>query len=301
MKKIKTKKKKSLGDIILNFIIVAVVLAGIGLLAYPSVANWWNARHNSHAVAEYDDVVANMNTEEYQAMWSDAEAYNIRLQSNRNRWNPTEAEHSEYESLLNPKNIGMLTYVEIPKISVKLPVYHGTEETTLSVAVGHLEGSSLPVGGIGTHVIMSGHSALPSARLFTDLAKVEIGDKFYLHTLGTVLAYQVKAINTVLPHEYEYFRIDKERDLCTLVTCTPYGVNSHRLLVTGERVEYVPDDTEAAPDDTANQGNREELTGLSTEHKVGLAAIGTSVICLILFSAVVNRTSKKDKKGGHAE
>lgn len=293
------KKKKSLSDILLNVIIVAVIVAGVGLLSYPTVANWWNGRHNSHAVAAYEDAVSHMDMELYQTMWGNAEAYNKDLLTRIDRWKPSDGQHEEYNSLLNLDNIGILTYVEIPRISVKLPVYHGTDETTLAVAVGHLEGSSLPVGGTASHVILSGHSALPSARLFTDLAKVEVGDKFYLHTLGTILAYEVKEINVVLPHEFEYFDIDMERDLCTLVTCTPYGVNSHRLLVTGERIEYTPEKNSNGEVITPDI-QEEKPVGMSNEQKFGFVAIGVSVACLGLFSVVVNHGSKK-KKGGHSE
>lgn len=290
------KKKKSVGNILLNIVIIGIVLAGISLLAYPTVANWWNARHNSHAMAVYQETVADMNAEEYVAMWSDAEAYNLALQKKgQSRWKPTKTDSEVYNSLLNPGNLGIMAYVDIPKISVKLPVYHGTDETTLAVAVGHLEGSSLPAGGIGTHVIMSGHSALPSARLFTDLNKVEVGDRFYLHTLDAVLAYEVREINVVLPHEFEYFAIDPERDLCTLVTCTPYGVNSHRLLVTGERTEYVSEDNAEVSEEAKKPDSDVTSVGLSTEQKVGIGAIGVSVIALGLFSIIVNH--KPGKKG----
>lgn len=293
-------KKKSFGGIVLNLIIVAVVIAGIGLLAYPSVANWWNMRHNSHAVAAYEEAVANMDSELFERMWSDAEAYNVDLQTRARRWKPTEEQHAEYNGLLNPDDTEILCYVEIPKIPVKLPVYHGTEEMTLSVAVGHLEGSSLPVGGSGSHVVMSGHSALPSARLFTDLVKLEIGDKFYLHTLGVTMAYEVREINTVLPDQFEYFDIDAERDLCTLVTCTPYGVNSHRLLVTGERIEYAPEEGTNAPVITPEQNEPTQPASLSNEHRFGLIVLGASVLGLTILFVVVNHGSGK-KKGRHLE
>lgn len=287
------KKKKKLGDVVFGLVIGAVLLAGVGLLLYPTVANWYNESHASRAIAAYEDAIAQVSTEDYDRMMADAQAYNASLDQTIDRWKPDEDEHAVYESLLDVTGTGIMAYVEIPKIHVKLPIYHGTEETTLAVAVGHLEGSSLPVGGVGSHVVMSGHSALPSARLFTDLAQVEIGDVFTVSTLGQVMTYQVDAINVVLPHEFELFALDPEQDYVTLVTCTPYGVNSHRLLVRGTRIfpetedpveSAVPERTDAPVEDASmvSMGFREAPAVI----------LCVLVVCLGMF---VLRSYKKRK------
>lgn len=230
------KKNGKLVNVLLWVVIAAALLLGAGLLLYPTVSNWYNTSHASRAVAGYEKAISDMSEIEAQAMLSAARAYNDSLYRDQNRWEPDEERHKEYEGLLDVTGTGIMGYIEIPCISVKLPIYHGTDEAVLSIAVGHMEGSSLPIGGLGAHTVLSGHSALPSAKLFTDLSKVQVGDTFYVNTLNETLTYQVKEINTVLPHELELLTLDRARDLCTLVTCTPYGVNSHRLLVTGERV-----------------------------------------------------------------
>lgn len=231
------KGAKSKKDIIITVLTVLLIVAGIGLLSYPSVSNWWNQRHQSHAIAGYTEAIEGMSAEDYAAYLSEAQAYNEYLRNAVGRFCPTEEESEWYRSLLNITGDGIMAYIEIPKIDVKLPIYHGTEETVLQVAVGHLEGSSLPIGGPGTHTALSGHRGLPSAKLFTQLDKLEVGDKFYISVLGENHEYTIDNIDVVLPEDMSGLEIEEGKDYCTLITCTPYGVNSHRLLVRGIRTE----------------------------------------------------------------
>ena len=220
-----------------TIVLSLVFLIGLSLLLYPTLSDWWNSFHQSHAIASYAEAVAEMDDVSYEQAWAQAQAYNETLRSNNRRYQPTEEETEQYENLLNISGNGIMGYIEIPAIGVSLPIYHGTEDTVLQIAIGHIEGSSLPVGGPGTHCVVSGHRGLPSAKLFTDLDKLTEGDTFMLRVLDEVLTYEVDQIHIVEPHEVSLLEIEEGRDLCTLVTCTPYGVNSHRLLVRGHRIE----------------------------------------------------------------
>ena len=220
-----------------TIVLLLVFLIGLSLLLYPTASDWWNSFHQSHAIASYAEAVAEMDDVSYEQAWAQAQAYNETLRSNNRRYQPTEEETEQYENLLNISGNVIMGYIEIPAIGVSLPIYHGTEDTVLQIAIGHIEGSSLPVGGPGTHCVVSGHRGLPSAKLFTDLDKLTEGDTFMLRVLDEVLTYEVDQIHIVEPHEVSLLEIEEGRDLCTLVTCTPYGVNSHRLLVRGHRIE----------------------------------------------------------------
>ena len=223
---------------IFTIIVVLVFLTGVGLIAYPTFSDWWNSIHQSHAVATYVESVNNLSNEEYERMWKEAQAYNEELKErDRMSFILTEEEQKVYNSLLDVTGTGIMGYVDIPKLDVTLPIYHGTDEAVLQIAIGHIAGTSLPVGDDGTHCVISGHRGLPRAKLFTDLNKMEIGDVFTLHVLDSVLFYEVDKISIVLPDELENLAAEPDKDLCTLVTCTPYGVNSHRLLVRGHRTE----------------------------------------------------------------
>lgn len=178
-----------------------------------------------------------MDAEEYERMWNDAVEYNTNLLSKSNRYNMTDEQRAEYESILDVTGTGIMGYIEIPSIDVSLPIYHGTNESVLQIAIGHIESSSLPVGGIGTHCVISGHRGLPSAKLFTDIDQLQNGDRFLIQVLDRTLTYEVDQIRIVLPSELQDLEIDPNQDYCTLVTCTPYGVNTHRLLVRGHRVD----------------------------------------------------------------
>lgn len=224
--------KKHLSTILL----LGVMAVGLTLLLYPSVSDYWNSFHQSRAIASYSESVAMMTQADYDQMWSEAEAFNLSA-ARRNSINLPEEERAVYESLLNVSETGIMGYIEIPKISVSLPVYHGTEDSVLQIAVGHLDGTSLPVGGPSTHCVLSGHRGLPSARLLTDLDKMTEGETFMLHILNQTLTYEVDQIRIVEPQELNELQIIENGDYCTLVTCTPYGINSHRMLVRGVRTE----------------------------------------------------------------
>ena len=226
-------------DRLFTIILVSVMLAGIGLLAYPSLADYWNSFHQSRAVMSYAEHVSDMNAEEYDRLLSEAKAYNERFVENGLNWHLTEEEKAEYESVLDVDGSGVIGYIRIPKIDVMLPVYHGTEENVLQTSIGHLEGSSLPVGGESTHCLLSGHRGLPSARLFTDLDQLREGDTFTITVLNDTLTYEVDHIWIVEPEDLSHLTIEKGNDLCTLITCTPYGINTHRLLVRGHRIPNV--------------------------------------------------------------
>ena len=226
-----------------TILLVLILLTGVSLLLYPTVSDYWNSFHQSQAIASYVEAVAEIDNTDYEKMWQEAVAYNEKLKDNSGRWTPTDEELEEYERLLNVSDTGIMGYIEIPKIKVSLPIYHGTDEAILQIAIGHIPGSSLPVGGKGTHCVVSGHRGLPSAKLFTDLDQMEEGDLFMMRILDETLTYEVDQIRIVEPEELSDLEIDEDKDLCTLVTCTPYGINSHRLLVRGHRVENLKEDT----------------------------------------------------------
>lgn len=231
-----------------TIIAVLVFITGLSLLLYPTVSNYWNSLHQSRVVANYSDTMAKMDKKEKQAEIDRAVEYNARLVNNGGRFTPSVSELSEYKSLLNADGTGMMGYVTIPKIQVKLAIYHTVDDSVLQVGVGHLEGSSLPVGGSSTHCVISSHRGLPSAKLFTELDRLKKGDVFYLHVYDRVLAYQVDNIAIVEPTDYGLLEIEEGKDLCTLLTCTPYGINTHRLLVRGHRVENVMDEKNLTAD-----------------------------------------------------
>lgn len=217
--------------------ILLIFLIGLSLLLYPSVSDYINAKNQTRAITEYAEDVEKQTAEENENMWQQAVRYNEELASHGTNWWPSDEEMQTYYETLNLDGSGIMGYVEIPKLDSKLPIYHGTDEKILLRNVGHLSWSSLPVGGESSHCVVSGHRGLPSAKIFTDLDKLSEGDRFMLHTLGQTLTYEVDQIRIVLPDELDTLQIEQGKDLCTLVTCTPYGVNSHRLLVRGHRVE----------------------------------------------------------------
>ena len=225
--------KKNLSTILL----LIVFFIGLSLLLYPSVSDYWNSMHQSRAIASYAGEVAQLDAQRYDALWEAARGYNAALAGRTNTYLLTEEQKAQYEALLDVAGLGVMGYVEVPSIKCALPIYHGTDEAVLQIALGHLEWSSLPVGGESTHCVLSGHRGLPSARLFTDLDKLVEGDIFLLRVLDEVLTYEVDQIRIVEPQEVDDLGITAGEDLCTLVTCTPYGINTHRLLVRGHRVE----------------------------------------------------------------
>ena len=224
-------------DRLFTIILVGIMMAGIGLLAYPSLADYWNSFHQSRAVMTYAEHVADMQTDEYERFLNSAREYNSALAETGIKWGLTDEEKAAYNEELNIDGSGIMGYIKIQKIQVTLPLYHGTDEAVLQTSIGHLEGSSLPVGGEGTHCLLSGHRGLPSARLFTDLDQLREGDTFTMTVLNETLTYEVDHIWIVEPEDLSHLQIEEGKDLCTLITCTPYGINTHRLLVRGHRIE----------------------------------------------------------------
>lgn len=227
------KKKSHLTTLLL----VALLLAGLSLLLYPTVSDYWNSFHQTQAISGYVENVAKLDEGAYDRLWEEAWRYNQNLAARGVHYALSDRERADYEAVLDVTGQGIMGYIEIPEIKCTLPIYHGTDEAELQVAIGHLEWSSLPVGGQGSHCVLSGHRGLPSAKLFTNLDQLEVGDIFLLRVLDEVLTYEVDQISIVEPQDVSRLQLQEGQDLCTLVTCTPYGINSHRLLVRGHRVE----------------------------------------------------------------
>ena len=225
--------KKHLSTILL----VVALLAGVSLLLYPSLSNYWNSLHATQVVSNYAQQVQTMDRSRYETMWNDAVAYNRSLLTRSTDFALTDAQKRQYDALLNMDGTGIMGYLEIPVLEVTLPIYHGTDDSVLQVGAGHIEWSSLPTGGESTHCVLSGHRGLPSAKLFTNLDQLVPGDTFVIRVLDEVMTYEVDQILIVEPTDVSALTVEDGKDLCTLVTCTPYGVNSHRLLVRGHRVE----------------------------------------------------------------
>ncbi len=250
-------KKKT--KISISTILIALVFfVGASTLLYPTVSNIWNLYRNSKLISEYDDSVKRLSEDEREKIYREAKAYNDQHRSNTIVDAFTEDEEyiltHPYDTLLNPSGNEVMGSIEIPKIRVNLAIYHGIGAKELKEGCGHVEGTSLPIGGKGTHSVLAAHRGLPSAKLFTDLDQIRKGDQFYLKILDRILAYEVDQIRVVLPSETEDLAIDDNEDYVTLLTCTPYGVNTHRMLVRGHRVPYVE------KDDDDNKGYIEKLS-----------------------------------------
>lgn len=271
-------KKKHISTII----IALIFLAGLGFLLYPTVSNLWNRAHQSRAIATYTKQVEKLDDSQNKEMLKAARKYNKSLLKKSDHWKLSKKDKKKYESLLDVSGTGIMGYIEVPKIDCSLPIYHGTDEGALQIAIGHLEGSSLPVGGKSTHCVLSGHRGLPSARLFTDLDQLEEGDVFVLNVLGRKLAYEVDQIKVVLPDEMSDLEIVQGKDLCTLVTCTPYGINTHRLLVRGHRTKYI--------EETVVRVQKEAE---KKETGIWLLAGGGAVFLIIIIIVVVKRRRKR--------
>ena len=243
---------------LVTIIIIVVFLVGLSVLLYPYVSDFFNARSQSRAVASYHEAVAVMSRQDLAEMWEAARAYNEALVRKQDRFHPTDEEHEAYNGLLSVTTSGIMGTLEIDAIGVRLPIYHGTSEGVLQVGIGHFEGTSLPIGGVGTHAVITGHRGLPSSTLLTNLDRLEIGDTFVLYVLDDSLWYEVDQIIVVEPDDMGALGIDPEMDYCTLITCTPYGINSHRMLVRGHRIEAppAPDDGAAEPADVFSEAER---------------------------------------------
>ena len=265
--------------------IILIFLVGLGFISYPTVSNLWNQAHQSRAIATYSKQVEKLDDTENKKMLKAARNYNKSLLKKSDHWKLSKKDKKKYESLLDVSGTGIMGYIEVPKIDCSLPIYHGTDEGALQIAIGHLEGSSLPVGGKSTHCVLSGHRGLPSARLFTDLDQMEEGDIFILNILGRKLAYEVDQINVVLPEEMSDLEIEEGKDLCTLVTCTPYGINTHRLLVRGHRTEYV--EKKVAEE-------KKEVQTKKTDIRLMIAGgAGVLILLIIIIVIVIKRRRKR--------
>ena len=232
-----------------TIILCITFITGLSLLLYPTVSNYWNAQHQTQAVVDYTQRIERMDDSEKLAEIDRAVSYNSVLVYNGRRFSPNKEEKEIYNSILSVDDNGMMGYITIPELRLKLAIYHGVDESVLQVGIGHIEGSSLPVGGESTHCVISGHRGLPSAKLFTDIDKLELGDVFMLHVYDEVLTYEVDQILIVEPEDYSALAIEEGEDYCTLITCTPYGINTHRLLVRGHRIENkVIDNTRVTSD-----------------------------------------------------
>ncbi len=226
---------------IVEIILYLVLFSGLCLLLYPTVSDWWNSFHQSRAISNYAETVELISPEEREAAIEAARQYNARVASGEQTFLLSDEELEEYNSLLNLTGDGIIGYLRIPVIDVNLPIYHTVSEEVLQIGVGHIPGSSLPVGGAGTHCLLSAHRGLPSSRLFTDLNLMQEGDIFTVTVLEQTVTYQVDQVRIVLPEAVDNIAVEEGRDYCTLVTCTPYGVNTHRILVRGHRVENLSD------------------------------------------------------------
>lgn len=235
---VEKKGKERKGPSISTIILVIILLLGVGIFLYPSVSDWWNSMHATRAISGYVTAVEDMSAQKREDMLKAARIYNDMLASGVD-FNLTEEEYAEYESLLDIGGTGIMGYVQISAIGVNLPIYHSVDESVLQIAVGHIPGSSLPVGGDRTHCVLSGHRGLPSAKLFSDLDQMVEGDTFTLNIMDQTITYMVDQIRIVLPEETDELAIRDGKDYCTLVTCTPYGVNTHRMLVRGKRIDNI--------------------------------------------------------------
>ena len=278
----KKDKKKNRSSVLL----ILILIVGLSLMLYPSFSNYWNSFHQTRAIANYAETVAGIDDQVYAEMLEDARDYNRRVAERGILWELDEEQIADYERQLDITGTGIMGYIEIQKIDCFLPIYHGTAESVLQIAVGHIEGSSLPVGGEGSHCVLSGHRGLPSARLFTDLDRMQEGDSFVLRTLDEILTYQVDQIRIVLPYELDDLRIAEGEDYCTLVTCTPYGVNSHRLLVRGHRIENIP------------QAKEIRVTGdaFQIDPIVVAPAVAVPMLLLLLLGMLIGGARRKRRR-----
>ena len=281
------KKKK---NFVWNIFFALVFLAGAGVFLYPTVSDMWNQYRNVRLVSRYDETVTDLSDNEYQKLWNEAKEYNAEHPVNSIVDAFGEKDDyvlsQPYDQVLDPNGAGLMGSIEIPKINAKLAIYHGLSKTVLEKGVGHVEGTSLPVGGKSTHAVLAAHRGLPSAKLFTDLDQMKKGDIFILHILGKNLAYKVDQIRTVLPEETGELDIVEGEDHVTLVTCTPYGVNTHRLLVRGIRTKYV--EGEIRNDETISQ-----RLAATDPKKVLAGGFAVLVVLILLIYLSVRYRDKK--------
>lgn len=286
---VKTRKKKKHGWIA-TLILILIFLVGFSVMLYPTVSNYINTKHQSYAIAKYDEAMNNLSEDDYSEIFEAAKDYNRRL---KEKGSPLSnyKDVAGYEDVLDITGTGIMGYVTIPQIQIQLPIYHGTSPEVLNIAVGHLEGSTLPIGGDSTHAVLSAHRGLPSAKLFSDLDKLVVGDVFTVTVLNEVLTYEVDRIVIVEPHEVNNLEITSGKDYVTLLTCTPYGVNTHRLLVRGKRIET------AAPELIV----RVSSDAVQIEPMVVASVIAVPLLIitfsLTIIGGSIRQKHKKKKKG----
>lgn len=280
-----------------KILVTLFIGASLVMMFYPWISNFVNQHQADITVDNYKKKEKSLSEEQKEEMWKKAQMYNADLAKNQVELTDPFVESKSaiksgliYNTLLNIDKSGMMCYLEIPCINVNLPVFHGTAASTLERGIGHLEGSSLPVGGKSTHAVLTGHTGLNNAKLFTDLTEVKEGDLFFLHTLGKDLAYRVIEIEVVLPEETQDLLIRKGKDLVTLITCTPYGINSHRLFVTGIRTKYTPEEKENAKDDRSKDS--QWMNAYKKAAIIGLAIALAVIILLKGFSKVKEHLAK---------
>ena len=281
--------KKKISNLITVFLVL-ILLAGLSLLLYPTFSDWWNSYHQTKAIASYAADVANLSNEDYEKIWKAATEYNASLSERNSDYTLTEEQKKQYEQLLNVSGDGIMGYIEIPSINCSLPIYHGTQESVLQIAVGHIEWSSLPVGGASSHCVVSGHRGLPSAKLFTNLDELSKGDTFMLRVLDEVLTYEVDQILIVEPQETGALQIEEGKDYCTLVTCTPYGINTHRLLVRGHRIDNIEE----------AKTIRVTADAIQIEPLLVAPVVAIQILLLLLILLLLPKQPRK-KHGGDAD
>ncbi len=275
---------------VLAILAVLILLAGLSLILYPTLSDYYNRIHQSGAIVDYAEKINGFDDDTFKRMWDEAVLYNEQLFNLTRGIETPESEKLDYYEVLNVTSNGMMSYIDIPSINCHLPLCHGTDEGTLQSNAGHVETSSLPVGGENTHCVISGHTGLPSAKLFTYLDAVHEGDIFTLSTLGVVLTYEVDQVLVVLPHEADALGIVPGMDYCTLVTCTPYGVNSHRLLVRGHRIE-TPETVEEEI-----KAKVEEAQKQTSEPFYIALAVAIGLLILIIILVIVRAIARKKAK-----
>ena len=286
----KTPKKKKSGSAS-TIALVAIFFVGLSVLLYPTISDFWNEKRQSQAIMNYDDLIVDLTPEDYSEIFDKADAYNKKIRNMSFPFMNHKNIADEYYDTLDINGDGMMGYITIEKIKVQLPIYHGTSDKVLNSAVGHVEGSTLPVGGKSTHSVLSAHRGLPSAKLFTNLDKVEVGDVFTVRILDRTVTYQVDQILIVLPHETDNLNIVQGEDYCTLVTCTPYGINTHRMLVRGTRIENIE------PDRVINVITEAyQIDPLIVTPAVAAPMLGLLLIVLLCKSRSTNKKSKKNKE-----
>lgn len=268
-----------------TILLFVVMFVGLGLLLYPSIADWWNSFHQSRAIAGYTASIGTIESNDYSAQWEAARKYNEELRKKDIVTRLLQGGVENYEELLRIDESRMIGIIEIPEIAVQLPLYHGTSEMVLQVGVGHLEGTSLPTGGPGTHAAISAHRGLPSAKLFTNLDQLVLGDIFTLRVLDEVLTYEIDQILIVLPHQVESLEIVEGMDYCSLITCTPYGVNSHRLIIRGHRIA----------NSTAAMAARVTADAMQIDPLVVTPIVAAPMLLVLLIVMLISTSPKKKR------